>query len=82
MEFITNVEKVPVLMELIKTHLPRPFNHCFISALTPGTHITPHYGPNNKKLRFHLPIMGCEGACLKVNGQVIELKEGRINKNL
>lgn len=76
MEFITNVEKVPVLMALLKKHLPRPFNHCFVSALTPGTHITPHYGPNNKKLRFHLPIMGCEGACLKVNGQTIELKEG------
>jgi aspartate beta-hydroxylase len=76
MEFITNVQKVPVLMGLLKKHLPKPFNHCFISALTPGTHITPHYGPNNKKLRFHLPIMGCEGASLKVNNQVINLQEG------
>lgn len=76
MEFIKNVEKVPVLMGLLKKHLPRPFNHCFVSALTPGTHITPHYGPNNKKLRFHLPIMGCEGACLKVKDTIVELKEG------
>lgn len=76
MEFIKNVEMVPNLMQLIKKHLPRPFNHCFISALTPGTHITPHYGPNNKKLRLHLPIMGCEGASLKVNGKVVNLKEG------
>ena len=77
MEFTKNVEQVPFLMQLIKKHLPRPFNHCFISALTPGTHITPHYGPNNKKLRFHLPIMGCEGASLKVNGKIVNLQEGK-----
>ena len=76
MEFIGNAEKVPVIMDCIKKFLPRNFQHCFVSALTPGTHITPHYGPNNRKLRFHFPIMGCEGASLKAGGQTVNLQEG------
>lgn len=76
MEFISNTKKVPVIMNTIKEFLPRNFNHSFVSALTPGTHITSHYGPNNRKLRFHFPIMGCEGACLKAGGVTVKLKEG------
>ena len=76
MEFMTNVEKVPLIMSLINKHIPRGFNHCFISALTPGTHILPHYGSNNKKLRFHFPIIGCEGASLRAGKQTVNLEEG------
>jgi aspartate beta-hydroxylase len=28
-----------------------------LQAITPGTHITPHHGPTNKKLRCHLPLV-------------------------
>ena len=33
------------------------YNHSFFSAMAPGTHITPHNGPTNKKLRCHLPLI-------------------------
>eukprot|EP00026_Physarum_polycephalum_P013579 Phypoly_transcript_13996.p1 GENE.Phypoly_transcript_13996~~Phypoly_transcript_13996.p1 ORF type:complete len:294 (+),score=39.85 Phypoly_transcript_13996:109-990(+) len=32
---------------------------CF-SAIKPGTHIIPHYGPSNMRLTSHLGIVGCQ----------------------
>ena len=40
--------------------LNRHYYHAFISALTKNSHILPHHGPTNKKLRFHIPICGVE----------------------
>lgn len=36
---------------------PRSYRHAFVSALAPGTHIPPHTGPTNRKLRIHLPLV-------------------------
>jgi aspartate beta-hydroxylase len=36
---------------------PRSYHHSFFSALAPGSHITPHVGSTNKKLRIHLPLV-------------------------
>ena len=37
--------------------IPGAYGHAFFSALAPGTHVTPHHGPTNKKLRLHLPLV-------------------------
>lgn len=34
--------------------------------MNPYTHIINHCGPTNKKLRFHLPLLGVEGSQLRV----------------
>jgi aspartate beta-hydroxylase len=43
--------------------------------LTKKSHITPHYGPTNKKLRFHIPLIGIKGSRLRVKDKIHELKE-------
>ena len=48
------------------------------SALTPGTHITHHNGPTNKKLRCHLPLTGCNGAKLRVGDQYTNPTEKKL----
>lgn len=77
MEFSTNCERVPTIMKLLKEALPRGFHHAFISFLSPGTHIVPHYGPTNKKLRFHLPIDGVKGARMRVGTETRSLERGQ-----
>lgn len=39
--------------------------NCF-SALIPGTHIKPHCGPVNTKIRFHLGLSGLDGCSIRV----------------
>jgi len=53
-------------MELLKNNIPNNYHHTFISALTTKSHIMKHYGPTNKKLRFHMPLMGVSGSKLRV----------------
>ena len=57
--------------------MPRNYKHCFFSAVTPGTHITHHNGPTGKKLRIHLPILGTEGARMRVGDELRYLEEGK-----
>lgn len=48
---------------------------CF-SALAPQTHVLPHCGPSNVRLRCHLPLV-VPGACrLRVANRTIEWREG------
>jgi aspartate beta-hydroxylase len=42
--------------------------------VTAGTHITAHNGPTNKKLRIHLPILGTEGARMRVGDEIKHLE--------
>lgn len=37
--------------------IPRRYGHTLFSSLAPGSHITTHTGPTNKKLRLHLPLI-------------------------
>ncbi len=55
-DFESNTALCPVTCETIRTVIPRHYSHAMFSALAPNTHITPHYGPTNKKLRCHLPL--------------------------
>jgi aspartate beta-hydroxylase len=68
---------VPKTIEILKEVIPRDYHHCFFSAVTPGTHITPHNGPTGKKLRVHLPICGTEGARMRVGDETRVLEEGK-----
>lgn len=76
LKFTENCEKLPFLMSILDKHLPRQYNHMFLSAMNPETHILKHYGPTNKKLRFHLPLFGIDGSRLRVHDQVKHLKAG------
>lgn len=67
--FQENCDRVPKTIQILKEIIPRNYCHCFFSALTPGTHITPHNGPTNKKLRVHLPLLGTEGARMRVGDE-------------
>ena len=75
--FTENCAKVPKTIEILKECVPRDYHHCFFSAVTPGTHITPHNGPTGKKLRVHLPILGTKGARMRVGDETRELEEGK-----
>ena len=60
-DFSANRDKCPVTSALM-SKIPRAYGHTFFSAMAPGTHITPHHGPTNKKLRCHLPLVVPNGA--------------------
>lgn len=45
------------------------FGNALFSTLKPGTHITPHFGPTNCRIRCHLPLFAPEGCFLCVNGE-------------
>lgn len=64
-------------MEVINNLLPRQYKHAFFSAMSPDTHILKHHGPTNKKLRFHLPLIGVEGSRLRVDTETRELQSGK-----
>lgn len=51
-----NLSNVPVMSNILATVIPRDYHHSLISAIVPGTHILPHHGPTNKKLRCHVPL--------------------------
>jgi aspartate beta-hydroxylase len=59
--------------------VPRNYGHAFFSVLAPGTHVTAHCGPSNKKLRVHLPLLVPPGgaARMRVGGATVALEEGR-----
>lgn len=77
LKFDKNCENCPITVESLEKIVPRQYHHAFISAMNPGTHIMKHYGPTNKKLRLHLPILGAKGAKLRVGDQIKELEEGK-----
>lgn len=75
--FEDNLKKVPRTVEILNKVIPRNYHHCFFSAVTPDTHITPHNGPTGKKLRVHLPLVGTEGAKMRVGDETRELEQGK-----
>lgn len=76
-QFNDNCERVPKTIEILKELVPRSYMHCFFSALAPGTHITPHNGPTGKKLRCHLPLVGTEGARMRVGDETVQLEQDK-----
>lgn len=78
MNFDSNAEAFPTIYEFLKT-LSNNYHHSFISALAPNTHIEPHNGPTNKKLRCQLPlIVPSDGqSWLRVGNVTNILEEGK-----
>ncbi len=77
-DFEDNLNKFPITKEIIN-RIPRHYSHAFFSALAPGTHIIKHFGPTNKKLRIHIPlIVPSNSAWLRVADVKHYLKEGEI----
>lgn len=74
-----NCAKLPNLVAMIEELVPRHYHHALVSAMVPGTHIVPHFGPTNKKLRFHLPLLGVAGSFLKVAGEARQLEAGKVS---
>ena len=67
LDFSSNCKRCPHTMALLgqgNDALPgcTSYHHAFFSVLAPGTHVTPHHGPTNKKLRCHLPLVVPKGA--------------------
>ena len=73
-KFEDNCAKVPNTIKILQEVIPRNYFHAFFSALTPGTHVTPHNGPTGKKLRVHLPLLGVEGARMRVGDETKDLE--------
>ncbi|KAJ1420462.1 hypothetical protein B484DRAFT_453109 [Ochromonadaceae sp. CCMP2298] len=55
MDFGDNLSRCPMTRRAIEA-VPRHYHHALFSSLAPDTHVKPHCGPTNKKLRCHLPI--------------------------
>lgn len=64
-------------MSLINELIPNNYHHAFFSALTTKSHIMKHHGPTNKKLRFHLPLMGVQNSRLRVDKETREQVAGK-----
>lgn len=77
-DFSANRDRCPRTVELLDS-IERGYSHAFFSTMAPGTHITPHHGPTNKKLRVHLPLIVPEGEyCrLRVGDEMLIAKEGK-----
>ena len=56
---------------------PCAFTSALFSVMDAGTHITPHCGPTNCRLRCHLPLSVPNGCVLRVNGEQRVWEEGR-----
>jgi aspartate beta-hydroxylase len=49
----------------------------YFATLAPGTHLEPHCGPTNARLRCHLGLRVPEGCALRVGDEVRGWEEGR-----
>jgi len=77
LKFDMNCKNCPLTVKIIEEHVPRQYHHAFFSAMNSGTHIIKHHGPTNKKLRFHLPLLGVEGSRLRAGNEIKELEVGK-----
>ena len=62
----------------ILSGIPRRTGWTCFSAMTPGTHINPHCGTTNAKLRCHLPLQVPEGCRMRVGNEIRQWTEGQI----
>ena len=77
LDFKDNCERMPKTMQLIRDIVPRSYGVCYLEAFTPGTHLIAHNGPTNKKLRLNLPLVGAEGASMRVGDETRNLEQGK-----
>lgn len=73
-----NCERCPETARVIES-IPRLTSTglVYFSVLTPGTHITPHCGPINTRLRCHLGVEVPDGCHIRVGPETRSWKEGQ-----
>jgi aspartyl/asparaginyl beta-hydroxylase (cupin superfamily) len=75
-----NCSKLPVTTAVIESHgaIQTIAGLTYISKMRPGTHISPHRGPTNIRVRCHLGIQVPEGDCaISIGGEKRHWEEGR-----
>ncbi len=75
-----NCARCPTISRIIDCHdtVRTIAGLLYVSKLAPGTHIRPHRGPTNVRLRCHLGIRIPEGDCgLRVGGEQRSWREGK-----
>ena len=55
-----------------------PFSYSFFSTMSPKTHIKPHFGACNLKLRCHFPLIVPDSSFLRVADDYRTWKEGEM----
>jgi aspartyl/asparaginyl beta-hydroxylase (cupin superfamily) len=72
--------RCPVITQIIESHntVRTLAGLMYVSRTKPGTHIVPHHGPTNMRLRVHLGITIPEGDCaLRVGNEIRRWEEGK-----
>jgi aspartate beta-hydroxylase len=75
-----NCERCPTIAGIIERYdtVRTQAGLLYVSKLSPGTHIRPHRGPTNVRLRCHLGVQIPDGDCgLRVGGETRRWDEGR-----
>ena len=76
-----NCVRCPTITRIIESHdetIRAPAGLIYISRMVPGTHIVPHVGPANLRLRSHLGIHVPAGDCrLRIAGETRSWVEGK-----
>ena len=68
--------QTPLTAQIVDA-IGRQPGHAFLSVLEPGTHILPHCGPSNYRLRIQLGLVTPERCSIRVGDQTRSWKEGR-----
>jgi len=72
-----NCTMFPKTMELIEA-IPRLAGWAAYSAMPPGSHVRPHCGTTNAKLRMHLAVHADPGSEMRVRDKFYSWSEGNI----
>lgn len=62
----------------IARSLKRASGHALFSVLDPGTHILPHCGPSNHRLRLHLGLVIPQPCSIRVGEETRTWEEGKV----
>ncbi len=71
-------ERLTPKTAMIVRSIYRGSGHSLFSVLEPGTHILPHCGPSNYRLRLHLGLVVPEGCRIRVGDQTRTWEEGKV----
>lgn len=77
---VENCSRCPTITAIIEQHetIRTQAGLIYVSRMRPGTHISPHRGPTNLRVRCHLGIQIPEGDCgLRVNHEIGIWSQGR-----
>lgn len=72
--------RCPITTQIVEAHttLRAPAGLIYVSRLAAGSHVAPHWGPTNVRLRCHLGLQVPAGDCaLRVDGEARRWAEGR-----